>query len=102
MSVKLPLQAIFSHLYPAEEPDRPPASPTEAEVAPPVAADQVAGKVDNSALQRPPDEYDQRIANIDGDLATQLSHSHAAADQRAERAQPRTVTQRVERRRQIL
>ena len=71
MSVKLPLEAIFSHLYPSNEPDLPAVEPHARNEPPPPAEDDLA--------KGPLDEYEQRIAKIDNDLTATILHSQNAA-----------------------
>ena len=102
MSVKLPLQAIFSHLYPdpngalAAEETPPPPPPADAEggeaatgadaAAEPAGED---GAADDGAPPaapapapaEPPDKYAVRIAEIEGNLSTMIEESTHAAEQ---------------------
>ena len=93
MSVKMPLQAIFSHLYPATDPDALPdadeaadAPAAEPEPEPEPAGEGAEGEEAAEEVEPvviaepPPDEYAERISTINGGLADTLSVSHAAAD----------------------
>ena len=86
MSVKLPLQAIFSHLYPVTEPDASPSA--EALIPPGTRLEQESGlgaeATEGSATKlappkQPPDQYAARVSKIDGDLQATISHSQDTA-----------------------
>lgn len=93
MSVKLPLQSIFSHLYPAPEPEEPPPAEAEApaeegevaaaEAAPPEESGAEGGEPAEPLAPSPPpppDKYEVQINTIDGGLKQALARSEEAAD----------------------
>ena len=92
MSVKLPLQSIFSHLYPSPEPEEPAApepaaEPAEgaepADVAPEETGAEAGGEPAEeapAAPPAPPDKYEQQISTIEGGLNQALARSEEAAN----------------------